>query len=99
MALTIPAIVRQFKSDVAKTLAAETILQVCERLEHSWRDRVLDPVATVHVFLLQILHGNIACPALSRLSGLIFTASAYCEARGHADRSWCFHAALRGDQC
>jgi hypothetical protein len=81
MALTIPALVRQFKSDVAKTLAPETILQVCERLGHVWRDRVLDPVATVHVFLLQILHGNIACTALSRLSGLIFTASAYCEAR------------------
>jgi Transposase DDE domain len=82
MALTIPAIVRQFKSDVAKTLAPESILRVCELLGHAWRDRVLDPVATVHVFLLQILHGNIACSALSRLSGLVFTASAYCEARG-----------------
>jgi hypothetical protein len=81
MALTIPALVRQFKSDVAGVLAPETILGVCRGLDHVWRDRVLDPVATVHVFLLQILHGNIACSALSRLSGLAFTASAYCEAR------------------
>jgi hypothetical protein len=81
MALTIPAIVRHFKVDVAHVLAAETIRQVCDRLGHSWRDRVLDPAATVHVFLLQILYGNIACSALSRLSGLAFTASAYCEAR------------------
>jgi hypothetical protein len=81
MALTIPAIVRQFKSDVARALAPETILRVCACLGHVWRDRVLDPVATVQVFLLQILHGNIACSALSRLSGLSFTASAYCEAR------------------
>jgi Transposase DDE domain len=73
--------VRQFKSDVAKTLASESILRVCELLGHTWRDRILDPVATVQVFLLQILHGNVACTALSRLAGLAFTASAYCEAR------------------
>ena len=82
MALTISVVVRQFKADVAKALAPETIRQVCEGLGHSWRVRVLDPVATVHVFLLQVLYGNIACSALSRLSGLAFNASSYCEARG-----------------
>ena len=81
MALTIPAIVRQFKCDVGKSLTSETIRSVCERLGHTWRDRVLTPVVTVHVFLLQILHGNIACTALSRLAGLAFSASAYCDAR------------------
>lgn len=81
MALTIPAIVRQFKSDVAQVLSPESILRVCELLGHVWRDRVLDPVVTVQVFLLQILHGNIACTALSRLAGLAFTATSYCAAR------------------
>jgi hypothetical protein len=35
----------------------------------------------VHVFLLQILHGNTACTALSRLAGVPFCAAAYCRAR------------------
>ena len=81
MALNISDIVRQFKTDVAKALAAETIHRVCECLGHLWRDRVLNPVSTVHVFLLQILHGNTACTALSRLAGVPFTAAAYCRAR------------------
>src|SRR5437868_4363845 len=81
MALTIPQILRQFKADVAKALSAEIIRHVCDCLGHVWRERVLDPVTTIHVFLLQILHGNTACTALSRLAGVPFTATAYCEAR------------------
>jgi len=81
MALNIPEIVRQFKADVAKALAPETIVRICAYLGHTWRQRVLDPVTTVHVFLLQILHGNTACTALSRLAGVPFTAAAYCCAR------------------
>jgi hypothetical protein len=81
MALTIPQIVRQFKADVAKALAPETIVRICSYLRHTWRNRVLDPVTTVHVFLLQILNGNTACTALSRLAGVAFTAAAYCYAR------------------
>jgi Transposase DDE domain len=81
MALTIPQIVCQFKADVAKALSAETIVKICGYLQYTWRDRVLDPATTVHVFLLQILNGNTACTALARLAGLPFTATAYCLAR------------------
>jgi hypothetical protein len=81
MALSIPQIIGQFKADVAKAISAETIEKICGRLKYAWRDRVLDPTTTVHVFLLQILHGNTACTALSRLAGVSFTASAYCAAR------------------
>jgi hypothetical protein len=81
MALTIPQILQQFKVDVAKALSAVTILKICENLGYMCRERVLGPVATVHVFLIQILHGNTACTALSRLAGLPFTAGAYCLAR------------------
>ena len=81
MALNISEIVRQFKADVAQALAPETIRLICGYLGHCWRDRVLDPVTTVQVFLLQILHGNTACTALSRLAGVPFTAAAYCRAR------------------
>ncbi len=81
MALSIPQIVGQFKADVATALAAQTITKICGYLGYTWRERVLDPVTTVHVFLLQILHGNTACTALSRLAGIPFTAMAYCAAR------------------
>jgi hypothetical protein len=81
MAFTIPKIVAHFKTDVARALSADIILRVCVCLGHVWRERVLDPVTTVHIFLLQILHGNTACTHLPHLAGLVFTATAYCEAR------------------
>lgn len=81
MALTIPKILRQFKSDVATALSPEIIWRICGYLGHVWRERVLDPVTTVHIFLLQILHGNTACTALPRLVGRSFSAAAYCAAR------------------
>lgn len=81
MALNISQIVGQFKANVAAALAAETITTICRDLGYSWRDRVLNPVTTVHVFLLQILHGNTACTAMSRLAGVVFTGAAYCVAR------------------
>lgn len=73
MALTIVGIVAQFKADVAKALSAQTIEKVCGYLGYRFRERVLGPVNLVHVFLLQILHGNTACTALPRLSGLSFS--------------------------
>jgi hypothetical protein len=81
MALTIAQVVRQFKADVGQALCASTILKVCGDLGHNFRERILDPVVTIHVFMLQILHGNIACAALGRLAGLTFTAGAFCAAR------------------
>jgi hypothetical protein len=81
MALSIPEIVGRFKADVGKALAAETIQRVCHYLHYQWRERVLDPATTIHVFLLQILNGNTACTALARLAKMTFTAGAYCEAR------------------
>jgi hypothetical protein len=81
MAFTIPQIVRQFKADVATALSGELIQRICGALGHQWRDRVLDPVTTVHAFLMQILHGNTACTAVARLMGMSFSATAYCTAR------------------
>jgi hypothetical protein len=81
MALTIPPSLRPFKADVATAIAPETITKICRYLGHASRQRILDPLTTVHVFLLPILHGNTACTALARLAALPFTATAYCLAR------------------
>ena len=63
-------------------LQPEAILAVCREIGYTaWRDRLLTPVTTMQLFLLQILHGNTACSHLPHLSGLRFTAAAYCQAR------------------
>lgn len=46
-----------------------------------WRDRKLNPITTVQLFFLQILHGNVACNFLPHLARRDFTGSVYCEAR------------------
>ena len=48
---------------------------------YPWRARLLDPVTTVHLFLLQILHGNTAWSHLPHLAAQRFTAAAFCQAR------------------
>lgn len=72
---------RQIKDDWAHLLDAPAILAVCREVGYQWRDRVLDPVMTVHLFMLQILHGNTACSHLPHLAGTRFTAAAFCQAR------------------
>jgi hypothetical protein len=78
----ITTILQRFTSEWAMLLQPDAILTVCREIGYTaWRDRVLTPVTTMQLFLLQILHGNTACSHLPHLSGLRFTAAAYCQAR------------------
>lgn len=78
----ITAILQRFTGEWAILLQPEAILTVCREIGYTtWRDRVLTPVTTMQLFLLQILHGHTACSHLPHLSGLRFTAAAYCQAR------------------
>src|SRR4029434_8930020 len=81
MARSILAAVRQIKTGVAQFLSPELIRGVCETVGHVWRERVLDPVTTVHLFVLQILHGNTACAHVPRLGAVPCSGEAYCQAR------------------
>ena len=81
MPLSLADALRQVRDDIATLLEPEPLRQLCRDCGHRWRDRILDPVTTIHLFLLQVLHGNTACTHLPRLSGIAFTASAYCQAR------------------
>ncbi|MCG8584099.1 MAG: IS4 family transposase [Pirellulales bacterium] len=47
----------------------------------TWYESTLNPIATIQIFFLQVLHGNTACTHLPHLAGLRFTAAAYCTAR------------------
>jgi hypothetical protein len=81
MASNILAAVRQIKANVAEHLEAAAIERLCHELQHVWRERLLGPVATVHAFLLQVLHGNTACDHVPHLMNALFTGEAYCQAR------------------
>jgi hypothetical protein len=46
-----------------------------------WHDSILNPIVTIQIFFMQVLHGNAAIEHLSHLTGMTFTAAAYCKAR------------------
>src|SRR5262245_12462648 len=72
---------RQIRDELATILAPAAIRAACTSVGHRWRERQLDPVTTIHLFVLQILHRNTACAHLPRLTGQTFSTSAYCQAR------------------
>ena len=78
---TVTEALKHLQAELATLLNAPTILALCREAGYQWRTRQLDPVTTVHVFLLQILHGNTACSHLPHLAAQRFTASAFCQAR------------------
>jgi hypothetical protein len=66
----ITAILQRLTGEWAALLEADAILTVCSEIGYpGWRDRVLTPVTTMQLFLLQILHGHTACSHLPHLSG------------------------------
>jgi hypothetical protein len=58
MVPNITTILRRFTGEWAALLQPDAILTVGPEIGYTaWRDRVLTPVTTIQVFLLQILHG------------------------------------------
>lgn len=78
---TLTAALAHLRSSLATLLDPSALGKLCRSSGLAWRERLLDPVTTIHLFLLQILHGNTACAHLPRLTGRSFTPSAYCQAR------------------
>ena len=80
---SITSIVAAIKDDLGAVLN-DTFIEQCVRDSgYTWRDRQLDPVTTVQLFIQQILHGNIACREVRHLAEVRsdFSGSAYCQAR------------------
>jgi len=74
-------ILGRLRQDVAAGLSQATIEEACRQANYSWRKRLLDPVTTLSLFLLQVLHGNTACLHVVHFGRWRFTDSAYCQAR------------------
>jgi Transposase DDE domain len=81
MPATVTDIVKQFQQDWTRQLEPDAIRQACHDIAYQWRQRLLDPVVTIQLFCVQILHGNTACTHLRHLTQWAVTASAYCQAR------------------
>jgi hypothetical protein len=79
MARSITAAVQQIKQQLHTHLTPADIHAACQAAAYDWRERVLGPVLTVQALLLQILHAS-AMTDVSRLAGVSFSASAYCQA-------------------
>jgi len=74
-------ILRRFKQNWTAELAPDAIAEACREAGMKWYESALSPVVTIQIFFVQILHGNTACEHLMHLTGLSFTAAAYCKAR------------------
>jgi hypothetical protein len=74
-------ILERLRQDQSEHLAPAAIEAACRQEGHTWRKRLLDPVTTIYLFLLQILHGNTACTHVVQFGCWTFSDSAYCQAR------------------
>lgn len=78
---SIADVLRQFKQNWTEEFSPDAIDCACRDSGMRWRRSALNPVVVIQVFFVQILHGNTAIEHLSHLTGLSFTAAAYCQAR------------------
>lgn len=78
---SITDVIRQFKQNWIEELSPVAIAQACRDAGMNWNESTLNPVVTIQIFFVQILHGNTAIEHLKHLAGRMFTASAYCQAR------------------
>jgi len=78
---SITDVIQHFKQNWTEELSATAITQACHEAGITWRETMLSPAITIQIFFVQILHGNTAIEHLSHLTGVSFTAAAYCRAR------------------
>jgi hypothetical protein len=71
----------RLKQAPTECLTPEAIEAACRQEHYRWRERLLGPVTTIYLFLLQILHGNTACQHVVHFGVWTFTSNAYCQAR------------------
>jgi len=74
-------ILDRLRQDHSALLTRPAIEDACRQEGYTWRRRLLDPVVTIYLFLLQVLHGNTACTHVVQFGCWTFSDSAYCQAR------------------
>jgi hypothetical protein len=75
------SILGRIRQDVATLLDKDAINAACRAENYTWKDRLLNPTNTDHLFILQVLNRNTALNDLPRKSHQSFTGGAFCKAR------------------
>lgn len=78
---TVSNALRQVKAQLHDVHSDQDIFDICRRVGHRWRKRVLDPAVTVQLFLLQLL-AKVAMQGLRHVANVSVTAQAICKAKG-----------------
>jgi hypothetical protein len=86
---------RALRQDLPSHLDESTVHAACRKVGHTWRECLLTPVAIIHWFITQVLHGNTALNHISLFADRQFTDSAYCQARIRLPLA-VFQAVLKG---
>jgi hypothetical protein len=96
--LSIPQALQRIKGNTAEFLPETTLRHLCRDLQLPFRNRLLTPLVTTHLFLRQILEGNAPVPELQRITKFPFSLSAYCDARQRLPLAFCqrLHHAVIG---
>jgi hypothetical protein len=71
----------RIKGDTTQFIDPPLIRAVCQEVGVTFRDRLLTPAVTTHLFVRQVLEGNAPVPELRRIAKLPFAESSYCDAR------------------
>ena len=79
--VTVRTSLQKVKDDYGQLIPAPAILQICAAVNYQFRQRLLGPVETIYLFLVQVLNGNTACSHLRHLTGIPCTGWAYGKAR------------------
>jgi Transposase DDE domain len=67
--------------DLAQVLTPAHITSACQEVGYRFRQRLLDPITTIQLFVLQVLRGNFAIARLREFTDRAFSEAAYCKAR------------------
>lgn len=81
MVRTIAAALEQVKDDLPRRIERHVLDYLAEHPQWVWRDRQLNPLRLVLLFVTQVLHGNTAITHLRHLGVMGCSATAYCKAR------------------
>lgn len=76
------AALARIQTQLAQLLDPHQIVALCREVGCQWRERLLSPITTIHLFVLQILNGNFAVARLRDFADEDFSEAAYCKARG-----------------
>ena len=77
----LPSALQCIQRDLAQVLDPAHITSACREAGYRFRQRLLDPVTTIQLFVLQVLRGNLAIARLREFTDRAFSEGAYCKAR------------------